>query len=85
MSSASIRSTSTPACFKRFTPFPSTSGLGSTKPTTTRDTRASRRAYAHGGVFPKCAQGSRLTYAVAPSAFRPAARSAYTSACGFPA
>lgn len=85
ITSGSMRSTCTPACFKMFTPFPSTKGLGSTYPTTTRDTCASRSAYAQGGVLPKCAHGSRLTYAVAPLAFRPAARSAYTSACGFPA
>ena len=41
-------------------------------------------ASAHGGVRPWCAQGSSVTYAVAPRARSPAARSASTSACAPP-
>ena len=51
---------------------------------TTRLMPASTSAFAHGGVWPKCAHGSRDTYAVAPRARAPAFASATVSACGRP-
>src|SRR5579871_5083397 len=52
--------------------------------TTTRRTPASISAGAHGGVLPKCEQGSSVRYAVAPRARLPATVSASTSACAPP-
>ena len=66
-------------------PWPPTSGLGSEQPTTTRATPAATSARLQGGVRPWWLQGSSVTYAVAPAAACPAARRAYTSACGKPA
>ena len=53
--------TSMPASRKRSNPRPATKGLGSSIATTTRTTPASIRAFEHGGVRPKCAQGSNVT------------------------
>ena len=48
--------------------------------TTTRRTPDAATSGAQGGVRPWCAQGSRVTYSVAPRAAAPARRSAPTSA-----
>jgi len=53
--------TSIPALRSISMPRPDTWGLGSSTAATTRPTRASMSAVAHGGVRPKCEQGSRLT------------------------
>ncbi len=77
-------STSTPAARSRRIPAPATRTSGSSIATTTRRTPASMSASAHGPVRPTCAQGSRVTTAVAPTAAGPAARNASTSACAPP-
>ena len=84
-SSSHPTATSTPDASNVRMPPPLTLGSGSTNPTTTRLTPASTSALEHGGVRPKWSQGSRVTYAVAPRAASPAARSAKTSAWGSPA
>src|SRR5437868_12047338 len=53
-------------------------------PTTTRLTPAAAMASAQGGVRPWWAQGSRVTYMVAPRALEPAASRATASAWGPP-
>ena len=63
----STSSTSTPASRSRSTP-PAASGFGSREPTTTFATPAATIASVHGGVDPWCAQGSIVTYSVAPLA-----------------
>ena len=64
--SPSARSTWMPAARSRAMPWPATSGFGSTQAITTRAMPASISASQQGGVRPWCAQGSRLTHAVAP-------------------
>ena len=56
--------TEIPASRSRAMPWPLTNGLGSTVPTTTSPMPASIRASAQGGVLPRWAHGSRLTYMV---------------------
>lgn len=77
--------TSMPAARMRARPSPATLGLGSWAAATTRATPAPMSASAQGGVRPWCAQGSRLTYTVAPCAAGPACISAWISACASPA
>ncbi len=60
-------------------------GFGSREQHTTRATPAATNASAQGGVRPVWLQGSSVTYAQAPRACAPAARSARISACGSPA
>src|SRR6266568_3836422 len=74
---------SMPTLFNTSMP-PRASGSGSRTAATTRRIPAARIAAVHGGVFPVCAQGSRVTTSVAPRACSPAARSAFTSAWGPP-
>ena len=50
-----------PAACSMACPLPATSGFGSKPAITTRLTPASISALAHGGVRPKCAQGSKVT------------------------
>ena len=84
---AAIRpcSTTIPAARSASKPAPSTCGNGSRIAATTRPTPAAIKASTQGPVLPVCAQGSRVTYAVAPRARSPAACSATISACGPPA
>ena len=60
-SSSHPTTTSTPAFRNRAMPPPSTKGLGSPIPTTTRRTPASINACEQGGVRPKWSQGSSVT------------------------
>ena len=62
----SAMTTSIPASSSTLTPPPSTRGLGSRKPTTTRLACARTREVAQGGVFPLWQHGSSVTYAVTP-------------------
>ncbi|OPX98080.1 MAG: hypothetical protein A4E59_00578 [Syntrophorhabdus sp. PtaB.Bin027] len=67
-SSRSPTFTSMPAFFSSLTPSPFTSGFGSSMATTTLLTPAAMIEFTQGGVLPAWAQGSRLTYRVAPLA-----------------
>jgi hypothetical protein len=78
-SSISPHSKRMPAASSFFPP-PAPCGFGSSIAATTRDTSARIRASAQGGVRPVCAQGSSVTYTVAPCALSPAAASALASA-----
>ncbi len=86
LASSSIRPCSKrmPAAARRSPP-PLAAGFGSRIAATTRAIFLLIKASAHGGVRPWWPQGSRFTYAVAPSARVPALSSAITSACGAPA
>ena len=65
-----------PASRRRANPRPATRSSGSPSATTTRrDARGDQRSV-HGGVLPWWSHGSSVTYAVAPRARSPAARSA---------
>src|SRR5258706_7067005 len=76
--------TSMPAARSLRTPSPAVRGSGSIMPITTRRGRAAVAASTQGGVRPKCAHGSSVTYRVEPRAATPARASARSSACGTP-
>ena len=70
-SSPSARATSMPASRRTRIPLPRVRSSGSRQPTTTRASSASMTAVVHGGVRPKCEQGSRVQTRVAPRACAP--------------
>ncbi len=73
-SSPAASSTSTPPSRRIPGPRPAAFSLGSSEAITTREIPASRIASVQGGCRPVCAQGSSVTYIVAPAGSFPLAR-----------
>ncbi len=79
-SSPTAISTSTPPSRSIPGPRPDAFSLGSSDPITTRPIPASRIASTQGGCRPVCAQGSNVTYIVAPRGSSPRSAQSFSAA-----